>query len=674
MIYLSALIFIATFCSILTGYAGYALANHLDRDDRTPSQSVWIWRMARLAALLPFAILLLLPVLPDPPRSIQDMPVVSAMREPVQQAQSFISSERPESLFETAIAAPSSTEETTPVSGQAAGQANTQAETGPSRTVIGTVWLAGIIIVIYLVGLAFSGAGFVFNRLAIGHLVSAGFQPSAALRDRLEQWASALGLKSRDIRLTVSDRTTSPFLTGVRPRVIVPSAFDAGEIDPVREYALVHELVHARRGDEIDRLTGEILGILLWFNPSYGRIESRLSLAREMACDAETLKALGQGADRRAYARALIDEPWVELPTSTMISAFGFSVGKVRKMRIKAILSNRGTTGGQAMVTGAAALMFAALAVPVATAQVVMSSTLTSAAVSEVVEAFTGTEQGSARDADVDEATPIRRSIASSPLAGLMALESLETLESLDNLDEEAIFRNPLNWAAVGAYLSGASETLTLNVTDDNGNPMRIRANPENESAAEIEFTDQEGRRVLLDAEIDPDGHERVTIGYVGEEEPYFSVIANDDGADLRFYDPEGRPTLMGVRELDEVAVMRIEDVMSGAQAELVFNDYQDGEEIYVPADGYVVEAGTDDPSGNSVGQYVVIDHENGWSTIFFNLEERYLQTGQRVSQGEPLGIGGESDFDWDGGSDVNGMDIMDNINLSIVRTETLEL
>lgn len=345
-------------------------------------------------------------------------------------------------------------------------------------------------------------------------------------------------------------------------------------------------------------------------------------------------------------------------------------------MRIKAILSGKGHKGGQALMAGAAALMFAGVAVPVATAQALVSSSLTSAEVGHVVDTLSEhvvSEMGATRiDAPGDQEwgnTPIQRSIQASPLAGLMALEQLEVLEVLENLDESSIFR-PGNWAAIGAFMSGMSSTLSLTLQDENGNDVRIVAEPEGEGAAEIEFTDETGRRVLLDADADRDGSQIVTIGYVDEDEPYFSVVANDDGADLRFFDPEGRPTLMGVRDYGDDAIMRMEDVLTGTRGEFIFNNDDDSDEVFAPADGQIVAVGDDE----GAGLYAVIDHGNGWSTIFFNMADIAVDEGQRVSQGDLLGLSTDEEFNWDGDADSIGIDIMRETNLSIVRTEMLEL
>lgn len=161
-------------------------------------------------------------------------------------------------------------------------------------------------------------------------------------------------------RLLISNETLTPVLTGWKGVVVAPGQiFDDPE---VARYALVHELVHLRRGDERDRLIGVALTTVFWFHWPLRQIEKHLDAAREIACDAEVLKLLGGGA-RKPYAAALITMMRGGFATA---SAFGSKNRRHREMRIKSILSaNDGKRSSKRALTSVLLLSW----LPVACAQ-----------------------------------------------------------------------------------------------------------------------------------------------------------------------------------------------------------------------------------------------------------------------------------------------------------------
>lgn len=161
-------------------------------------------------------------------------------------------------------------------------------------------------------------------------------------------------------RLLISNETLTPVLTGWKGVVVAPGQiFDDPE---VARYALVHELVHLRRGDERDRLIGVALTTVFWFHWPLRQIEKHLDAAREIACDAEVLELLGGGA-RKPYAAALITMMRGGFATA---SAFGSKDRRHREMRIKSILSaNEGKRSSKRALTSVLLLSW----LPVACAQ-----------------------------------------------------------------------------------------------------------------------------------------------------------------------------------------------------------------------------------------------------------------------------------------------------------------
>ena len=209
--------------------------------------------------------------------------------------------------------------------------------------------------------------------------------------------------------------------------------------------------------------------------------------------------------------------------------------------------------------------------------------------------------------ADREGDTPIRRTLNASPLSALSALESLQTLE---NLDETSIIGNPANWMAIGAYASGASSTLSLNIEDENGNPIRLNINESDGDLVDIEFTDEDGRRNHLRAHDRGGDDAEVTLFLDDADEPFFQILAQDEGANMLFHDEIG-PVRMLVEDEGDDARITVTDELTGNSSELFFQD-NDNSEVLAPASGRISHVGTDEPGPDSVGRYVVIDHGDG--------------------------------------------------------------
>ena len=119
----------------------------------------------------------------------------------------------------------------------------------------------------------------------------------AHISDELTQ---SLGVSAA---VKISDDLEGPATVGVRrPLVLVPRSVLAMS-SAVQRAILCHELVHVRRRDWIQTLAEEIWCAILWLHPHARIMASKLSLAREMVVDEETILIT---RDRRAYAEALL--------------------------------------------------------------------------------------------------------------------------------------------------------------------------------------------------------------------------------------------------------------------------------------------------------------------------------------------------------------------------------
>ena len=100
----------------------------------------------------------------------------------------------------------------------------------------------------------------------------------------------------------LADYIDSPFVMGlIRPKIYLPSSLDAHE----REYILLHERHHIRRGDHITRALGFVALCLHWFNPLVWIAFILSGRDMEMSCDEAVVRRLG-GEIRADYAASLL--------------------------------------------------------------------------------------------------------------------------------------------------------------------------------------------------------------------------------------------------------------------------------------------------------------------------------------------------------------------------------
>jgi len=203
-------------------------------------------------------------------------------------------------------------------------------------------WLGLALAGLYVAGLALAITGAVLRRSRLRRIEAASRPAQGELEAIAARWRDMLGLGASAAPLRTVDGDLSPFVAGLSPVVYLPEALRPGA---QAEAAIAHELTHVRRGDERDRLIGEALTVLAWFNPCLRGIERRLSGARELACDADVLDRMPSTA-RRGYARALAELAPEGLdfgrPAAT---AFLTDLASLRRRRVEAALDHRPQTG-----------------------------------------------------------------------------------------------------------------------------------------------------------------------------------------------------------------------------------------------------------------------------------------------------------------------------------------
>lgn len=194
--------------------------------------------------------------------------------------------------------------------------------------------LLPLIAVLYLAGLAVMAARGVFQRGQIRTLIRASVPENGRLSELAQRWRSRLGLSQTLAPVRVVDAVISPFVVGFRPVVLAPDTLAKSD---EAEAAIAHELMHIKRGDERDRLIGEALTALMWFNPVYRAIERRLAAARELACDADVLDAMGL-EHRQHYVEAIAGLA----PMPAVATGFLTDLERLRRRRVEAALTHTG--------------------------------------------------------------------------------------------------------------------------------------------------------------------------------------------------------------------------------------------------------------------------------------------------------------------------------------------
>jgi len=147
----------------------------------------------------------------------------------------------------------------------------------------------------------------------------------ARLRKRL------VGTVLLEDNVWLCDGVETPFVLGMlKPKIYLPSAIDAHE----RDYILLHECTHIRRGDNVVKPVFFLTLCVYWFNPLVWLAFFLCGRDMELSCDEAVMKRLG--ADTRCdYSASLL-----RLSTGKRIVAgapLAFGEGSV-KGRIKNVL------------------------------------------------------------------------------------------------------------------------------------------------------------------------------------------------------------------------------------------------------------------------------------------------------------------------------------------------
>lgn len=127
----------------------------------------------------------------------------------------------------------------------------------------------------------------------------------AVLRGKLKKARPvgfAAGAKTR-VTVYEKENLPTPFVLGIiRPKIYLPTGLKESE----KQYILLHEQIHIRRGDHIVKAVSFLTLCIHWFNPMVWAAFFLSERDMEMSCDEAVLRKLGSGV-KKDYSAALLN-------------------------------------------------------------------------------------------------------------------------------------------------------------------------------------------------------------------------------------------------------------------------------------------------------------------------------------------------------------------------------
>lgn len=218
---------------------------------------------------------------------------------------------------------------------------------GPRRIVL-LIVLAGII-----ARLLWLGLGLIRLRSMLARAT-----PDDAFANITGELTRSLGVIAQ---VRVSDDLEGPATVGLRDPVVLLPPSVRNMSAAVQRAILCHEFLHVKRRDWLQTIGEEVWRSLLWFHPHAHFMASKLSLAREMVVDEQTILMT---RDRRAYAEALLA---FSNPQPHVIGVTPFIGRRTLSQRISLIAEEVSMSRHRAVASAAIALT-AAIAITAAAA------------------------------------------------------------------------------------------------------------------------------------------------------------------------------------------------------------------------------------------------------------------------------------------------------------------
>ncbi len=309
-------------------YAAVMLFKTFFKNNASPVllQLVWLIFIARL----------LVPITPDPGFSLITLPSIEAQQEtgvylpaPSGTANAVFQAEPP-------VYYPG----TDPASGATDIATQSPASSVPVD-VLPRIDPARLLIMIWI-----SGAAFFLLRFLIGsallkkQLLRESEPPPPAVSGLAKAIQTELNLRTH-VKIRVLDEISSPALSvNPHPVVMLPrQLLSCGEMQ--MEYALRHELTHAKRADHLVSILLWVLRAVYWFHPVVWLASRQISLDMETACDFMVVKRMNP-AQRKNYAKTILNLYACEAQAGLMLGMGLNNTRTTAERRIRGIFMRPG--------------------------------------------------------------------------------------------------------------------------------------------------------------------------------------------------------------------------------------------------------------------------------------------------------------------------------------------
>ena len=143
-------------------------------------------------------------------------------------------------------------------------------------------------------------------RLLAARVRSRAQAPAPEIEGECQRFCREMHIR-RSVRVLEMEDIVSPALTvGPRPAVLLPSSLMGKDREQERRFALLHELTHLKRGDDLMLLWYGVLRCLWWFHPVLWLMEKPFRMDMESACDAKAVLGMSR-QEKLAYASLLLE-------------------------------------------------------------------------------------------------------------------------------------------------------------------------------------------------------------------------------------------------------------------------------------------------------------------------------------------------------------------------------
>ncbi len=486
-------------------------------------------------------------------------------------------------------------------------------------------WMLGIVILFFIY----------LRKLIIYHRVVAGASriEEYHICEIFEYWKDRFRIK-RSVRLVSSSVGLSPFTMGIlKPVIFLPQRLLQSQDKDTIESVVAHEMAHVKHFDDLWIKIQGLIQVIYFFHPVVWIANSRIHLLRECFCDRVVLSSNSLSPDK--YGKGLLSVLKLNLFGPEMVEllpCFG-SLHKKLRMRVENIRNGK-TLGKRQMAIGTALLL-------------VMGLFLLPMGVKSKQDVKTGNESESA---SVQQDVLVQIDEEDEPSAHLSTVSEYQGKIS-DLIDIIDLFLRNINLGkSNGAFwmkMPGFKGTQILSLSDGVVIAEGFHNQAYPDSGRDIYIENEAGYTIV---------YNHLDNFYVGTDktvskwEPLGYLNGTDkDTLSVTIYFGESNKLKEGqfiCPVWNAVIISKFGYRIDPFTKKNAFHygvDYQadEGTPVLASADGTVTRAVNNYRPNISYGKYIIIDHGNGYETLYAHLSEIGVVEEQEVKRGEVIGQSG---------------------------------